>query len=30
MVPLVLCGQYMCSPEQPLYSAGGECLIDGG
>src|SRR5262249_10289015 len=21
MVPLVLCGQYVCSPEQPLYSA---------
>jgi hypothetical protein len=20
MVPLVLCGQYVCSPEQPLYS----------
>ena len=24
MVPLVLCGQYVCSPKQPLYSPGGE------
>jgi len=30
MVPLVLCGQYVCSPKQPLYSPGGEGLIDGG